>query len=85
MTKAESNHLDKVASLGCLICDMPAEIHHVRRFGEKRKHEKATPLCPFHHRGQEGIHTLGKNRWERRYMTQDELLAETQRRLQEAM
>lgn len=81
MTKAEKAHLDAVASLGCLICGAPASIHHVRRYGEKRKHEKATPLCYFHHQGAEGIHHLGKREWERRYMTQDELLAETYRRL----
>lgn len=84
MTAAEKRHLNAVASLGCIICGNPTvQIHHVRRFGETRKHSNATPLCWLHHQGPEGIHHLGKREWERRYMSQDELLAETRRRLEE--
>lgn len=68
MTKAESEHLDHISSLGCCICgNSYVEIHHVREFGEKRKHSKVIPLCVFHHRGKEGIHHLGKKEWRRRY------------------
>lgn len=83
MTKAEKDYLGRIQSLGCIICGSPASIHHVRRYGEKRKHENATPLCYYHHQGAEGIHHLGKREWERRYMSQDELLAETRRRLEQ--
>lgn len=85
MTAAEKRHLDAVASLGCLITGGPAEIHHVRRYGEKRNHFKTAPLSYEYHRGSEGIHTLGKKEWERRYMTQDDLLRKTAERLKEAM
>lgn len=60
MTKAEKNHLSKVASLGCIACHLqntpgtPAEIHHPRSgvgMGKKASHYDAIPLCCAHHRG----------------------------------
>lgn len=84
MTAAEKRHLDAVASLPCLVCGrQPVEIHHVRRYGETRKHKKVVPLCPEHHRGTEGLHALGKKEWERRYMTQDAMLERVEQLLQE--
>lgn len=84
MTAAERRHLNRVASLPCLICQAtPVEIHHIRRFGETRKHMQVAPLCPEHHRGAEGIHAMGKKAFERQFMSQDEMLAETEQRLQE--
>jgi len=65
INKEEKKHLDRTADLGCCICGQPAEIHHVRRYGEKRKHTKVIPLCPRHHRtGKRGtaIHA-GKAIW----------------------
>ena len=83
MTAAEKRHLDAVASLPCVVCGaMPVSIHHVRRYGETRKHSKVVPLCYTHHQGTAGIHTLGKREFERLFMTQDAMLKETQRRLQ---
>ena len=83
MTAAERKHMDAVASLPCLICGAtPVSIHHVRRYGETRKHSKVVPLCYKHHQGAAGIHTLGKREFERLFMTQDAMLKETQRRLQ---
>lgn len=67
MTNEEREHLNFVASSGCVICGAPAEIHHIREYGEKRKHSKVIGLCPFHHRGAEGIHHLGKKAWRLRY------------------
>ena len=84
MTAAERRHVDAVAALPCLVCGSERiEIHHVRRFGEKRDHFKTCPLCPLHHRGAEGIHHIGKKAFERRYMSQDELLQRTEQLLQE--
>lgn len=83
MTKAEREYLSRVAALGCIICGAPASIHHVRRYGETRKHSKIVPLCHSHHQGAEGIHTLGKREFERRYMTQDAMLAAVARSLQQ--
>ena len=64
-TKAESNYLSAVAASGCILCGAPAEIHHHRRMGEKRKHSQVIPLCPAHHRGSNGLHGIGKKSWER--------------------
>jgi hypothetical protein len=63
MKKIEKKHLSKVAELGCIACtklgyyNTPAEIHHVKRFGEKRNHFNVIPLCPYHHRtSKESVH-----------------------------
>ena len=67
MNKAEKEHYGKVARLGCILCksvlgydDTPCEIHHIRRYGGKRNLAPVIGLCPEHHRGDTGIHTLGK-------------------------
>ena len=82
MTAAEKRYLNTIASLPCIVCgSWPVEIHHVRRFGETRKHNKAVPLCVNHHRGAGGLHTLGKKEFERRFMSQSEMLKVTAERL----
>ena len=51
-TKAEKAHMDRVASIGCLICRRPAAIHHARMpftSGKRRNNMKVIPLCPSHH------------------------------------
>lgn len=79
-TKAEKQHYDKVARLGCILCKMqgnegtPAELHHIRRTG-KRSNAPVIPLCPYHHRGSGGIHGMGRKGFERAYkLTEEELL-----------
>lgn len=85
MTKDEKKYLSKVADLGCIICyrlgyiGTPAEIHHVRGMGlgmAVRSSNYATiPLCPTHHRGNDGYHGMGRKAFERRYeVTESELL-----------
>ena len=75
--KAEKKHMDKVASLGCIICKQPAVIHPVRKHGSKRDHMKVLPLCPRHHRNEGAfgiaIHA-GKNEWELNHGTEEYLL-----------
>ena len=88
-TTPESRHLDRVAQLGCLICDIyegapdgPAEPHHPRCFagvGKKSPDWLAVPLCRHHHRE---FHD-GAQTFERRYMSEVGLVAETVRRLME--
>jgi hypothetical protein len=79
MTKAEKQHLDNVASLGCIICRRPAEIHHIRKgagMAMKSSHFDAIPLCPDHHRnGGYGtaIHA-GQKAFEEKFGTEEELL-----------
>ena len=69
-TAAERAHMNAVAELGCLICQMPAQIHHVRRNGEKRNHFKVIPLCAMHHLETGGIGVAihaGRRSWEKNF------------------
>lgn len=84
-TKAEKQHYDNVARMGCSLCKFvlgysgtPCEIHHIRRAG-KRSNAPVIGLCPFHHRGNGGIHGMGRKAFERQYqITEEELLAKTE-------
>ena len=81
-TKKESDHMNSVASLGCIACqiidipDSPACIHHVREHSGRRDHMKVLPLCYEHHQG--GIFDVAihksKKRFEATFGTQEELL-----------
>ena len=81
-TKNEKNALNKIARLGCILCrtafgvqDSPAELHHYRRFGQPRSASDILPLCPEHHRGNTGVHGLGRKGFEAKWgVTQDTLL-----------
>ena len=81
-TKNEKNYMARVARLGCILCssvlgyeDSPAEIHHIRRAG-KRSTSPIIPLCPEHHRGNNGVHGLGRKGFERKWGTTEEALLE---------
>ncbi len=86
MTKAEQQHLSRVAALGCVLCrrlgygETPAEIHHPRTgqgMSQRASHFDAVPLCYPHHRGDDGLHGMGRRAFERVYgVTEAELLAE---------
>ncbi len=78
-TKAEKTYYAKVVDLGCLICEMPAEIHHIttaRGFGGRASNDNVLPLCPFHHRlgniGQ-AVHS-GVKTWEKNFGSQLDLV-----------
>jgi hypothetical protein len=78
-TKTEKQHYEKVARLGCVLCrvlgygETPCEIHHIRRAG-KRSNAPVVGLCPEHHRGNSGIHGLGRKAFERIHNTTEEAL-----------
>jgi len=58
-TAVERRHLDRVAGMGCLVCDGPSTVHHVTSDGYHRltrTHERIVPLCPRHHMIQWGPH-----------------------------
>lgn len=81
-------HLNQVADLGCILCwhlgyeDTPTELHHIRRAG-KRANAPVIGLCPEHHRGNTGIHGLGRKAFERKYqITEEGLLQIVSERLQ---
>jgi hypothetical protein len=84
MTKDERKYYDKLARLGCSLCrhleygETPAEIHHLRRYGGKRSLAEVIPLCPEHHRGNTGLHGLGRKGFENKYgIDEDFLLKQT--------
>ena len=77
-TKSEKAHMDRVAALGCIICGMPACIHHVRKNAENRNHMMILPLCDDHHSnyGVFGVALhAGVNEWEKNFGTQEKWLA----------
>ena len=88
-TKDEKNYMARVARLGCILCstvlgyeDSPAEIHHIRRAGV-RATSPIIPLCPAHHRGNDGIHGLGRKGFERKWnVTEETLLQKTKQSLE---
>ncbi len=66
-TKAEREHMRRVAELGCIACknlgydDTPAEIHHITTgtgMGQRASHFETIPLCWNHHsaQGHDGFH-----------------------------
>lgn len=77
-TRAEMEHHDAVAELGCRICKGPAEIHHLKHdpiTGQhltRRDHRFVIPLCPMHHRlGGWGVaFHAGSSYWESIYGTE---------------
>lgn len=86
-TKAEKEHMARVAALGCLCCladgygQTPAHltgIHHVRRNTERRNNSRVLPLCGAHHQtGGHGVAVhAGEETWEARYGSQEDLLVE---------
>jgi hypothetical protein len=79
-TKDEKNYMARVARLGCILCSTvlgyegsPAEIHHIRRAGV-RATSPIIPLCPEHHRGNNGVHGMGRKAFERKFGTTEEAL-----------
>lgn len=88
-TKAEQRHMERVQSIGCVVClycedwgATPAEIHHMldpdtnKRLG----HRFVLPLCAHHHRGNTNNavytsrHTGQLNQFEARYLPESTLL-----------
>ena len=82
-TKDEKNTLAATARLGCILCSeilgitgFAAELHHVRRYGAKRSASPVLPLCPEHHRGNNGVHGLGTKGFESKWGVTYEALLE---------
>ena len=79
-TKGEREHMSKVASLGCLVCQMPTQLHHIRPIGlgigMRSSHYQVVPLCREHHTGQFSIHNC-KQEFEAMYGTEHEMLQKT--------
>ncbi len=81
-SEAERRYMDSVASLGCLICRCPAELHHIKEgkgIGQRASNFLVIPLCPEHHRtGGLGVAYHGGPRsFEKLYGSELDLLAQT--------
>ena len=86
-TASESRHMGRVAALGCVVCrnlgfgETPAQVHHIREgvgAAQRAPNWLTIPLCPEHHTGQSGYHTLRAAAFERMYgATELDLLAQT--------
>ncbi len=86
-TKAEKDHMARVAELGCIICQQPAELHHIREMqgmGSKASNLDVIGLCHRHHRtGGYGIaFHAGRKAFEANFGTQRELLRKTKDKLE---
>lgn len=90
-TKAETDHLNRLYHLGCIVClrqgyHTEPEIHHPRYLagmGQKASHFDAIPLCPIHHRTggyRVAIHQ-GRRAWEATHGTEADLLAHVRKLL----
>ena len=68
MTPLENYHR-RVRELGCVICrrlgygETPASLHHIAKGSGLRSKWSVCPLCPTHHLGKAGFHTLGTERF----------------------
>jgi hypothetical protein len=81
-----NKYLDKVASLGCIVClneglgQTPAAIHHIRTgygVSQRAPDSETIPLCPTHHQdpanGELAYHATPQQ-FQDRYGTELELL-----------
>lgn len=87
-TKADKARFAALHELGCVVCRVfmrvytPPEVHHINGKTAPGAHQRTLPLCYRHHR--EGVdcvtHTSRhphKERFEKRYATEEELLEMT--------
>jgi len=77
-TVAEREHIERVASLECAVCDEPprSEVHEP----EQGLWHASIPLCPPCHRGPDGWHGT-RLRWHLRKMTELKAIDKTIKRL----
>jgi hypothetical protein len=82
-TKEEREHMAAVGQLPCIICNAwPVSVHHaLTGAGGRKNHMKVLPLCYGHHQGKEGIHTIGRKKWQEKYGTETELLKKVKEKL----
>ena len=91
MRNAEKQHMNRIAELGCILCNhldygsTPAHLHHIREgqgMSQRASNFLVVPLCPEHHQGSSGIHGLGEKGFYTRYkLSELDLLAMTLERL----
>lgn len=65
---------EQIRNFGCVVCESPASIHHIETgMGGRKNHDRVIPLCYCHHQGEDGIHTIGRKKWQAKYGTEQEL------------
>ena len=78
--KAESEHMDRVQQIGCIVCFdeletySPALVHHCDTgMGRKKDHYKTIPLCSAHHdyHSKIGRHGMGRKAWGKKFNTEE--------------
>jgi hypothetical protein len=91
-TIAERKHMSRVAELGCAVCwrihgphePGPVELHHPRTgvgMAKRSSHMDVLPLCVNHHRGNMGIHGMGRKAFEAHYgFTEMDLLDDVRKK-----
>ena len=77
---------NRVAALGCLICGAPAELHHPRfacGMSQRANDWLVVPLCTEHHRQGTFGHCVhnGAQEFSGNYMSEEDMLAETIKRM----
>jgi hypothetical protein len=92
-TKAEKQFHDRVASLGCIACKKEnffnpwVSIHHIDGRTKPGAHMKVLPLCGPHHQDSGDSRFISVHPWKARfefkYGTQEDLLAEIMKELNE--
>lgn len=89
-TAAQKRRWNAIVELGCIVgpstyCQGRITIQHCfTGAGGRKDHSKTIPLCWAHHLGAEGIDgkRMSKREWQRKYGTEAELLAKTERMLE---
>jgi len=85
VTAKEKAYMGRVAALGCIVCDSPAQVHHIREgqgMAQRASNYLTIPLCPEHHSGGFSIHKSPRQ-FTDIYGSELDLLAETIGRLSE--
>ena len=86
-TARERRHMGRVARVPCVLCkhlglgESPVQVHHLK-YGsgasDRASHFLTIALCPEHHNGPSGVHTLKEKGLRLRYnLSELDLLAMT--------
>lgn len=64
----DKTHLEFIRGLPCCICRDPRTVpHHAKTKGSGGGDDETVPLCHKHHTGDEGVHGLGRETFEKRF------------------
>lgn len=79
-TRSQKARWEALRAHGCMVCRQPAAIHHLfTGMGGRKDHDKVAGLCWNHHQGPEGIHTIGRKAFAKRFMSELEMQEKAER------